>query len=116
MDKVLANIKRSQQPSIADYTISSQILQGAIKRKQVQPLYNRQIQSVRKGYDENTLKELSKPYLLKDLKKAWLNYMYSSTLYKKPINKLKKYEIYHELLNVNHNFSTLPKKVSRRIP
>lgn len=103
-------IKRSMQPSISDYRISSQILQGAIKRTQQQPTYNKYVKAARLNYDEATLKELSKPYLVKDLRKAWSTAIYNNTIYKKPLNKLKKAEIYHELLNINHDFATLPKK------
>ena len=103
-------IKRMMQPAISDYRISSQILQSAIKRNQQQQEYNKYIKAVRINYDEKTLKELSKPYLVKDLKKAWSVAIYENTIYKKPLNKLKKAELYHELLNVNHDFSTLPKK------
>lgn len=105
-----AAIKRSMQPSISDYRISSQILQGAIKRSQQQPEYNKYVSGARYNYDDQTLKELSKQYLMKDLKKAWSNAMYDNTIYKKPLSKLKKIEVYHELLNINHDFSTLPKK------
>lgn len=116
MDRVKAVIKRTNQPTIEDYRLSSQILQGAIKRRQVQPQFNRQIQIARENYDLPRLKELSKPYLIKDLRSAWRSDMYSITIYKKPLNKLKKAEIYHELLNVNHNFSTIPKRVIRVRP
>ena len=105
-----AVIKRNMQPSLSDYRISSQILQGAIKRSQQQPQYNKYVKAARVNYDEATLKELSKPYLVKDLRKAWSAAIYDLTIYKKPLNKLKKAELYHELLNVNHNFATLPKK------
>jgi hypothetical protein len=114
MDKVKAVIKRTSQPAIADYRISAQILQGAIKRGQVQPLFNRQKQIARENYDIEQLKEMSKPYLLKDLRNAWKNDVYSITIYKKPLNKLKKVEVYHELLNANHNFANIPKRVVRR--
>ena len=110
MDKVLANIKRSQQPSIADYTISSQILQGAIKRRQTQPLYQKYQQASRKNFSIDELKELSKPYLLTTLRQAWRNDLYKLTIYAKPLNRLNKAELYHELLNANHDFSKLPKK------
>lgn len=113
MDKLTGAIKRINQPSLADYKISAEILQGAIKRRQVQPDFNRQRQIARENYDLATLNELSKPYLIKDLKTAWKNEMYSMTIYKKPLNKLKKAELYHELLNVNHNFSNIPKRVVR---
>ena len=114
MNKLVGAIKRTNQPTIEDYRISAQILQGAIKRGQVQPLFNRQKQIARGDYDIETLKEMSKPYLLKDLRRAWLSDMYAITIYKKPLNKLKKAEIYHELLNANHNFSNIPKRVVRR--
>ena len=114
MDRLAGAIKRTNQPTIEDYRLSAQILQGAIKRGQVQPLFNRQTQIARRDYDLQTLKEMSKPYLLKDLRSAWKNDMYSITIYKKPLNKLKKTEIYHELLNANHNFSNIPKRVIRR--
>lgn len=113
MSKLAGAIKRVNQPALADYKMSAEILQGAIKRKQVQPLYNRYIQAGRANYDLATLTELSKPYLIKDLRTAWKNDMYSMTIYKKPLNKLKKAELYHELLNVNHNFSNIPKRVVR---
>ena len=61
------------------------------------------------------LNELSKPYLLKTLRDAWKNEMYSSTLYKKPLNKLKKAELYHELINANYNISKLPQKQPKRL-
>lgn len=105
-----SSIKRTLQPSISDYRISSQILQGAIKRNQQQGEYNKYVKAARVNYDEQTLKQLSKPYLAKDLKKAWSAAMYDNTIYKKPLNKLKKAELYHELLNINHDFTTLPKK------
>lgn len=105
-----AVIKRMIQPALSDYRISSEILQGAIKRNKQQQEYNKYIKAARINYDMTTLKELSKPYLVKDLKKAWSAAMYDNTIYKKPLNKLKKAELYHELLNVNHDFSTLPKK------
>lgn len=108
-----ASIKRILQPTIQDYKISSQILQSAIKRSQTQPLYNKLVKASRVNYDIQTLKEMSKPYLLKDLRNAWRTAMYSTTIYKKPLNKLNKAELYHELLNVNHNFSQLPKKQPR---
>jgi hypothetical protein len=103
-------IKRIMQPAIADYRISSQILQGAIKRSQQQPEYNKYIKAARINYDLETLKEMSKPYLVKDLRKAWNVAIYDYTIYKKPSNKLKKAELYHELLNVNHDFAKMPKK------
>ena len=105
-----AVIKRMMQPALSDYRISSEILQGAIKRNKQQQEYNKYIKAARINYDMTRLKELSKPYLVKDLKKAWSAAMYDNTIYKKPLNKLKKAELYHELLNVNHDFSTLPKK------
>lgn len=108
-----AVIKRTLQPTIQDYKISSQILQAAIKRNQVQPLYNKYVKASRIGYDMQSLKEMSKPYLLKDLRNAWRTALYEMTIYKKPLNKLNKAELYHELLNVNHNFSQLPKKQPR---
>jgi len=114
MDKVKALVKRSTQPQIGDYKISAQILQGAIKRGQVQPLFNRQKQIARENYNIEQLKEMSKPYLLKDLRNAWRSDIYSITIYKKPLNKLKKAEVYHELLNANHNFANVPKKIVRR--
>lgn len=106
-------IRRAIQPSLSDYRTSSQILQSAIKRTQTQPLYNKYVKAARLNYDIETLKQMSKPFLIKDLRKAWKEAMYSLTIYKKPLNKLNKAELYHELLNVNHNFETLPKKQIR---
>ena len=114
MNSLAGAIRRTNQPTIEDYRLSAQILQGAIKRGQVQPLFNRQTQIARRDYDLNTLKEMSKPYLLNDLRRAWRSDMYSITIYKKPLNKLKKVEVYHELLNANHNFANVPKRVIRR--
>jgi len=107
-------VKRSMQPTLQDYKISAQILQGAIKRKQVQPLYQSLAKSSRSNLTMDDLIELSKPYLLKTLRDAWKNEMYSSTLYKKPLNKLKKAELYHELINANYNISKLPQKQLKR--
>lgn len=114
MNRLAGAIRRTNQPTIEDYRISAQILQGAITRRQVQPLFNRQMQIARQNYDIEQLKEMSKPYLLKDLRRAWLSDMYTITIYKKPVNRLKKAEIYHELLNANHNFSNIPIRVIRR--
>lgn len=106
-------IKRSLQPSIQDYKTSTEILQGAIKRKQIEPLYQKYQQTSRKNMSIEELNELSKPYLLNTLRQAWKNDLYKLTIYSKPINKLKKAELYHELLNANHDFSKLPKKPIR---
>jgi transposase len=85
-------------------------LQAAIKRKQLQPLYNRQIQAARYNYDEPTLKQMSKPYLAVELKAAWIDELKNMTIYKKPLNKYKKHELYHELLNINYDFNNFTKK------
>lgn len=103
-------IKRTQQPTIQDYRTSAEILQGVIKRRQAQPVYQKYLQASRKNISIDELKELSKPYLLNTLRQAWRNELYKLTLYAKPLNKLNKAELYHELLNVNHDFSKLPKK------
>jgi hypothetical protein len=109
MNNLVAAVKRTQQPTIADYRTAAEILQGAIKRRQPQQLYQRFQSGSRVNYDVATLKQMAKPYLLKELKKAWSTAIYSYTLYQKPSNKLKKHEIYHELLNVNHDFSSIPR-------
>lgn len=93
---------------------AASVLQASIKRRQVQPMYNRYVSAARVNYDLNTLKEMSKPYLLKDLRNAWKTAIYSNTIYQKPMNRLTKAEIYHELLNINHDFSRLPKKEANR--
>lgn len=110
MSKLEGVIKRSLQPSIQDYRSSAEILQGAIKRRQTQPLYQKYQQASRKNFSIDELKELSKPYLLTTLRQAWRNDLYKLTIYAKPLNRLNKAELYHELLNANHDFSKLPKK------
>jgi len=110
MDNLVAAVKRTQQPMVADYRTAAEILQAAIKRREPQELYKRYKPAARVNYDVPTLKQMSKPYLLKELKKAWSVALYSYTLYQKPANKLKKHEIYHELLNVNHDFTTIPRR------
>ena len=106
-------IKRTLQPNIQDYKTSAEILQGAIKRRQAQPVYQKYQQAFRKNMSIDELKELSKPFLLTTLRQAWKNELYKLTIYAKPINKLNKAELYHELLNVNHDFTKLPKKQPR---
>jgi len=110
MDKIKASIKRTFQPQIQDYRTSAQILQSVLKRKQIEPIYKNLVIASRKNMDINELKELSKPYLLNTLRNAWRKDLYKLTLYGKPLNKLNKAELYHELLNSNHDFSKLPKK------
>lgn len=110
---IKANVKRIMQPNISDYKIGAEILQGAIKRKIVQPVYNNLLQSKRRNMSIEELKELAKPYLVKNLRDAWKSDIYKLTLYKKPLNKLNKAELYHELLNVNHDFSNIPKRQPR---
>lgn len=110
MDVLIAAVRRTQQPMISDYRTSAEILQGAIRRQQPQQLYNRYQNAARVNYDVATLKQMAAPFLLKDLKRAWTSALYSYTLYQKPTNKLKKHEIYHELLNVNHDFSNIPRR------
>lgn len=110
MNNLSGAIKRSIQPSIADYRTSAEIIQSAIKRKQSQGLYQKYQQASRKNISLDDLKELSKPYLLNTLRQAWRKDLYELTIYSKPLNKLNKAELYHELLNANHDFSKLPKK------
>jgi hypothetical protein len=110
MSRLEAVVKRTLQPTIQDYRTSAEILQGAIKRRQTQPIYQKYQQASRKNISIDELKELSKPYLLTTLRQAWRNDLYKLTIYAKPLNKLNKAELYHELLNANHDFSKLPKK------
>lgn len=110
MDILQSVIKRNLQPNIQDYKISAQILQAAIKRKQLEPIYHNYITAARKNISIEELKELSKYYLLSTLRQAWRNDLYKLTIYGKPLNKLNKAQLYHELLNANHDFSKLPKK------
>lgn len=85
-------------------------LQGAIKRSNIQPLYNKYLQNARYNYTKEQLIEMSKPYRQDELKGAFLDELYKTTIYNKPVNKLKKYELYHELLNYNYNFNNLEKR------
>ena len=84
-----------------------QRLQGAIKRRNIQPQYNRYLQSARQNYDDATLKQMSRPYRFDELKAAWTDKVREMTIYNMPVNKLKKHQLYHELLNVNYDFSNL---------
>lgn len=111
---ITASVKRATQPAFQDYKLASEILQGAIKRKQVEPIYTNLKQASRRNMTLEQLKELSKPYYLNDLRNAWRKALYQLTLYSKPLNKLNKAELYHELLNVNHNFSSLPMKPRKK--
>jgi hypothetical protein len=88
-------------------------LQARIKRQSIQPLYNKYLKTVRQNYDEPTLKKMASPYRADELKAAWTDKMREMTIYNKPINKLKKHELYHELLNVNYDFSNLEKRQSK---
>lgn len=88
-------------------------IQSAIKRQQIQPIYSRYLQSARVNYSKEQLIEMSKPYKITELKKAFLDELYNSTLYNKPVNKLKKYELYHELLNYKYDFNNLTKKAPK---
>lgn len=85
-------------------------LQAVIKRKQIQPLYNKYLQTARINYTKEQLKELSKPYTIQNLRKSWNEYSKDNTIYGKASNKLTKAELYHELLNINFDFSQLQKK------
>jgi len=111
---ISASVKRATQPAFQDYKTASEILQGAIKRKQLEPVYSKLKQASRKNISLEQLKELSKPFYLKDLRNAWRKALYELTLYAKPLSKLNKAELYHELLNVNHNFSSLPIKSRKK--
>lgn len=103
-------IKRTTQPTIEDYKTSASILQAAVKRTKVESLYNKRKTTARKNYTTEQLKEMAKPYSIANLRKAWKIDLYKLTIYNKPINKLTKHELYHELLNSNHDFSTIPKR------
>lgn len=85
------------------------LLQASTKRREAQQYYNLYLQAARKNYTEKQLIEMSAPYLTDELRAAWLDGIYELTLYKKPANKLKKYQLFHELLNINYDFSKLEK-------
>jgi hypothetical protein len=91
-------------------------LQARVNRQTIQPQYNRYLQSARQNYDEATLKQMSAPYRADELKGAWTDKVREMTIYNLPINKLKKHQLYHELLNVNYDFSTLEKKAPAPAP
>lgn len=85
-------------------------IQAFIKRRQIQPMYNKYLKNARYNYTIEQLNEMAKPYTIKNLRTAWSNYNKENTIYGKPSNRLKKAELYHELLYVNYNFEKLPKK------
>lgn len=89
---------------------AASILQSKVKRQIVQPVYNKYLKTARQNYDIETLKKMSAPFRADELKAAWSDKQREMTIYNKPINKLKKHELYHELLNVNYDFSALEKK------
>jgi hypothetical protein len=94
--------------------ISSSILQSAIKRNTIQSLYNRQLSAARYNYDAETLKKMSAPFLAVELKAAWTDELKNMTIYKKPLNKYRKFELYHELLNINYDFNNLTRKQKKQ--
>jgi len=94
--------------------IAASILQAAIKRNVIQPLYNRQITAARYNYDAETLKKMSAPFLVVELKAAWADELRNMTIYKKALNKYRKYELYHELLNINYDFNNLTRKQKKQ--
>ena len=61
-------------------------------------------------YDEKTLKKMASPYIVAELKNALNGVLLKKTIYKLPVSKLKKHEVYHELLNIKYNFSNLKKR------
>jgi len=85
-------------------------LQGAIKRGIIQPLYNRQLEASRFNYDEDVLKKMSFPFNGLELRAAWTDQLRNNTIYNKALNKYKKHELFHELLNINYDFSNLEQK------
>lgn len=109
-------IKRTIQPTIEDYKTSASILQAAVKRTKAESLYSKRKTTARKNYTKEQLMEMAKPYSISNLRKAWKVDLYKLTIYGKPINKLSKHELYHELLNVNHDFSTIPKIQKKQPP
>jgi hypothetical protein len=90
------------------------VLQAKIKRQTIQPVFNKYLKTARQNYDEATLKSMSSQYRADELKAALTDSIRALLIYNKPINKLKKHEIYHELLNVNYDFSNLQKKEAKR--
>ncbi len=90
------------------------VLQAKIKRQAIQPVFNKYLKTARENYDEATLKKMAYPYRADELKAAWTDKMREMTIYNKPITKLKKHELYHELLNVNYDFSNLQKKEAKQ--
>jgi len=98
----------------ADRLNALRVLQANIKRRLVQPEYQRFQQASRANYDETTLKTMAKPFRADELKAAWKDYINDRSLYRKPVSKLKKHEVYHELLNVNYNFNNLTRQEPRR--
>lgn len=108
-----ATVKRPITPLISDYRQASQILQATVKRQQAEKAYKGLRGASRFNLTEQELMEMSKPYLMKDLKDAWKTTLYNLTIYAKPLNRLKKFEVYHELINMNYDFSKLQKKQPR---
>lgn len=93
-----------------DKVKAATILQSKVKRQSVQPVYNKYLKTARQNYDVETLKTMAAPFRADELKAAWTDKQRQMSIYNKPITKLKKHELYHELLNVNYDFSTLEKK------
>ena len=98
----------------ADRLNALRVLQANIKRRLTQPQYQRFQQASRANYDEATLKTMAKPFRADELKAAWTDYINERSLYGKPVSRLKKHEVYHELLNINYNFNNLTRQEPRR--
>lgn len=92
---------------------AASILQSKLLRANIQPKFNKYLEGARVNYDENTLKEMSQPFRHDELKAAWTDESKKLTIYNLPINKLKKYQLYHELLGINYDFSRLEKKIPK---
>ena len=92
------------------------LLQATIKRGKGQSLFNMLLKAARQNYTTEQLIQMSEPYRTDELRAAWQGNIYELTLYKKPSIKLKKHELYHELLNVNYDFSQLERTADGSAP